>query len=164
MLCRVLGDGLLSFFWKEFNRLFKPPSDQQVEAIVQEDGSILTDNKDIEKEMFNTFFKGKHIDDNIDKFDSEFFDEVNDLYTNIKNDNYHHCKSTDDRFQHSSALYNPITPSEVHKALKGNKTTAESFDNCRVHPSMLKKPWSKCSLCTKQTLQSLPEKRDVDLE
>ena len=44
-------------FWKEFNKLFKPPSDQMVEALISEDGTILTENADIEKEMFVTFFR-----------------------------------------------------------------------------------------------------------
>lgn len=125
-------------FWKEFNKLFKPPSDQQVEALVTEDGSILADNKDIEAEMFETFFKGKHIQNNIDQFDNDFFEETNQLYEEIKLNNFQHCKDTDDRFQYSSSLYNPVTPSEIWKTIKNNKSTAESFDNCQVHASMLK--------------------------
>jgi hypothetical protein len=135
---RNLNTAQASNFWKEFNRLFKPPSDQQVEAIADDNGSILTDNKDIEEEMFDTFFKGKHIENNIDQFDGEFFKEVEDLYSEIKSGNFQQCKSAEKNFQHSSALYNPVTSSEVYIAIRSNKSTAGSFDNCRVHPSMLK--------------------------
>ena len=64
-----------STFWKEFNRLFKPPSDQQVEALIAEDGTLLTDSKKIEEEMFSTFFEGKHIKNSIDQFDNDFYEE-----------------------------------------------------------------------------------------
>ena len=65
-------------FWKEFNKLFKPPSNQMVEALISEDGTILTENADIEKEMFGRgnvwrrkcleFFQAKHIEHNIDQY------------------------------------------------------------------------------------------------
>ena len=71
-------------FWKEFNRLFKPPSDQQVEALVCDDGSIITENQELEKELFDTFFRARHIEQNNSKFNQEFFEETNQLYSDIK--------------------------------------------------------------------------------
>ena len=35
-------------FWKELKQLFKPPSNQMVEALLSENGSILTENAEIE--------------------------------------------------------------------------------------------------------------------
>ena len=125
-------------FWKEFNRLFKPPSDTQVESLVKNDGSIITDNPKIEEEMFDTFFKGKHITENQSSFDSQFHDDTNDTYRLIKENGFANSKDVKDRFHLSSALYNPITEEEVWSTIKRNKSAAGSFDNCKVHPLMLK--------------------------
>ena len=79
--------------------MFKPPLDQQVEGLVSEGGSILTDNEDVEAEMFETFFKGKHINNNISQFDNEFFKETNELYEDIKTNQFSPCKDKDEDFQ-----------------------------------------------------------------
>ena len=125
-------------FWKEFNRLFKPPSDQQVEALVRNDGSVITENGELEKELFDTFFKARHIESNASKFNQNFYDETNQLYANIKSSGFQPCRDSMDYFQLSSRLYNPVTPAELSTILKESKPTAGSFDNCEVHPSMLK--------------------------
>ena len=126
-------------FWKEFNRLFKPPSNQMVEALLSEDGSILTENEDIEKEMFSTFFQAKHIEANTSQFNDEFFHEINDLYNHIKSSDFQPCGDTLDRFPHSSLLYCPVTQWEVSETINGIKSLAASFDNQEMHQSMLKK-------------------------
>ena len=123
-------------FWKNFNRLFKPPADQQVEALATSDGSILTENHLIEQELFETFFKAKHIEENSGKFDEKFHQETNQLYSDIKRNNFY--PENMENFAHSSMLYSPITPDEVQCTIKQNKSTAASFDNLEVHPSMLK--------------------------
>ena len=122
-------------FWKDFNRLFKPQSDQQVEALVTEDGTVLTENQQIEQELFDTFFKAKHIEENLEKFDELFYQETNQLYSEIKENGF--FPENMDNFQHSSKLYSPITPYEVMDTIKENKSSAASFDNSEVHPSML---------------------------
>ena len=125
-------------FWKEFNRLFKPPSDHQVEALISDSGGILTENKDIEHELFDTFFKAKHIEENLDKFDVNFYDETNRLYSDIKENGFQPYIGTMGSFAHSSMLYCPITPMEILHTIRENKSPAESFDNSELHPSMLK--------------------------
>ena len=123
-------------FWKNFNRLFKPPTDEQVEALVTSSGEVLTENDQIEQELFDTFFKARHIEENISKFDEPFYEETNKLYSDIKDNNFY--PGNMDNFQHSSMLYSPITPKEVLSTIKENKSTAASFDNLEIHPSMLK--------------------------
>ena len=125
-------------FWKEFNRLFKPPSDQQVESLIKDDGSILTENHELEEELFETFFKAKHIEENASKFQEDFFVETNQLYSDIKESGFEPFEGSLNCFQESSLLYCPITPAEIRCVLKGTKSTAESFDNGEVHPTMLK--------------------------
>ena len=125
-------------FWKEFDRLFKPPSDQMVEALIRKDGTILTDNKEIEFEMFQTFFEARHIEESANKFNNQFYNEVNSLYEEIKEGGFQPNPHCQDSFQESSALYNPITEWEIMTAIKSIKSPAASFDNCQFHPSMLK--------------------------
>ena len=126
-------------FWKEFNKLFKSTSDQTVEALQAADGSIITENADIEKEMFETFFKAKHIVNNDAQFDNNFCQDIEKLYDDIKNSNFEPCEEMSNRFAISSSLYCPITPLEVSSTIKGIKVLAASFDNQEVHQSMLKK-------------------------
>ena len=88
--------------------------------------------------MFDTFFKGKHITENQSTFDSQFHDETNNTYRLIKENGFENSEDVKDRFHLSSALYNPITEEEVWSTIKRNKSAAGSFDNCKVHPLMLK--------------------------
>ena len=125
-------------FWKEFNRLFKPPNDTQVEALVKDDGSVINNNAKIEEILFETFLKGKHIHDNQSSFDAQFFEDTNTLYKSIIDKEFTNANENKDKFQHSSALYNPISEQEVRSTIKDNKSAAGSFDNCKVHPLMLK--------------------------
>lgn len=118
--------------------MFKPPSDQQVEALCTDDGTVLTDNKDIEKEMFDTFFKARHIEKNIQNFVSEFYDETNTLYDSIKDSAFYPNPDMTEYFTESSALYNPITHWEVKQTIDSIKSPAGSFDNIEFHPKMLK--------------------------
>ena len=125
-------------FWKDFNRLFKPPPDQMVEALMNKDGTIITENEDIEAEMFKTFFEARHIEENSSKFNDQFYNEVNSLYEEIKNGNFQPNPDCRDSFKDASALYNPITEWEIMTVIKNIKSPASSFDNCEFHPSMLK--------------------------
>ena len=125
-------------FWKEFNRLFKPPTDTQVEALVKDVGSVINHNAKIEEILFETFFKGKHIVDNQSSFDAQFFEDTNNLCKSIINNEFTNANDNKDKFQYSSALYNPILEQEVRSTIKDNKSAAGSFDNCKVHPLMLK--------------------------
>ena len=85
---------------------------------------------------------GKHILENIDKFDQNFYNETSKLYSDIKKDGFQPYPESLDNFQHSSKLYCPI---------KGNKSTALT-------------PWSKCSARLVYTLQSSLEKWKMGME
>ena len=136
---RNLNTSQANKFWKEFNQLFKPPSNQMVEALISENGSILTENEDIEKEMFSTFFEARHIEANTSRFDDEHFNEINDLYNFVKSSNFQPCRETLDQLPQSSLLYCSVTEWEVLSTIKGIKSIAASFDNQDMHQSMLKK-------------------------
>ena len=113
-------------------------TDTQVEALVKDDGSVITDNTKIEEILFETFYKGKHIVNNQSSFDAKLFEDTNTLYKFIIDNEFTNSSDDKDRFQHSSALYNPISEQEVCSTIKDNKSAAGSFDNCKVHPLMLK--------------------------
>ena len=70
-------------FWKEFNSLFKPKADQNISCLLVND-TIITDETEIEEEMFSTFFEAKHIQDNWDDFDQQFYNNVIDIYSDIE--------------------------------------------------------------------------------
>ena len=121
-------------FWKEFNRLFKPKIEQQVDPLISStSGDILTDNKDIEQELFETFFEAKHITSKNETFDAEFYQEVSDLYDQIKAVNYQQGPET---YDCSNILNGEITHQEVMSTIK-DKSPSMSFDNCLFHPSMI---------------------------
>ena len=88
--------------------------------------------------MFETFFKRKHIVDNQSSFDAQFFEDTNTLYKSIIDHEFTNANENKDKFQHSSALYNPISEQEFRSTIKDNKSAAGSLDNCKVHPLMLK--------------------------
>ena len=60
------------------------------------------------------------------------------LYQSIIDNEFTNSNDNKDKFQHSSALYNPILEQEVRSTIKDNKSAAGSFDNCKVYPLMLK--------------------------
>ena len=130
--CYFINTAQSCKFWKEFNRLYKPPTDTQVEALVKDDGSVITDNTKIEEILFETFFKGKHIVKNQSSFYAKFYEDTNALYKSIIDNEFTNSNDNKDTFQHSSELYNPISEQEVRSTIKDNKSAAGSFDNCKV--------------------------------
>ena len=45
-------------FWKEFNKMFKKKTDQNIDVLMDGDGKFLSSNEEMEECMFNTFFEG----------------------------------------------------------------------------------------------------------
>ena len=126
-------------FWKQFQRMFKPPSDQRIDALTTGDGTIISENEDIEKSLFTTFFEGRHIEENKDNFDVPFHSEVSSKYDDIRKNEYK-IEDFDNPImaEESKQLYKPITFQEVVETIKNNKSSAASFDNHEFHPQMLK--------------------------
>ena len=110
--------------------------EQQVEPLhINEE--IITDSKDIEEVMFETFFAARHITDNIQNFDDFFYKQVCDLYDSIKQDSFAPNPSGPSNAAICDQILNtPITLDEITSTIKGNKSAASSFDNCSFHQSM----------------------------
>ena len=118
-------------FWTEFNRLFKTKTAGGVEPLDGPDGGLLTDNKEIESKLFETFFECKHMQDG--DFDEHFYATINDLYSDILEE--------DDEIldQDEYALNSAIKIDEINKAIKRTNPNKVSFDNFNMHPKMLHK-------------------------
>lgn len=128
-------------FWKEFQCMFKPNCDTKVEALSLKDGTITTSNDEIECELFDTFFKGTHIEQNKANFDEDFHKSIKVRYDQIKGSNFipdakdlSYLKWS----HHSSSLYSPILEDEVWDAItQSTQNMAKSFDNKGIHPQMI---------------------------
>jgi hypothetical protein len=83
------------------------------EAVINKDGSIFTENENIEVKMFQTFFEARHIDENSEKSNQQFYEEVNVLYEEIKASDFQTNPDCKEHFQEASALYNPMTEWEI---------------------------------------------------
>ena len=118
-------------FWKRFNNLFKVRTEKGVDPLIDDDGQLMTENEDIEEILFSTFFESKHLA--IGDFDDVFYDAVNNIYSDIKANNYE--MEIQDEVQQK--LNEEITMKEIKKAIKSTKCGNKSVDNHNMHPKML---------------------------
>ena len=72
-------------FWREFNKIFKKKTQQNIDPLMDKEGNLLTDHKEVEELMFSTFFEGQHLIDR--DFDHTFYVETIRMYDEIINDN-----------------------------------------------------------------------------
>ena len=118
-------------FWKEFNKLFKKKSEQKIDPLEDGNGGLITDNKDIEEQMFATFFECRHMSN--EDFDDVFCDTVNELYVEIMAET--DTETEEDAEQRQ--LNSEITVEEIKKAIKSTDPNKISLDNHQMHPQML---------------------------
>ena len=116
-------------FWKEFKKLFSPKKDCKVDPLNDGNGGFITDNSDMEKELFSTFFEAKHLQK--ENFDEEFCQEVHSIYEDIINDRHIYDDQDD-------MLNSVITIEEIRKAIKNYDGNGKSADNHEFHPVMFK--------------------------
>ena len=119
-------------FWQQFKKMFKPKAINKVEPLKQHDGTIITDNIEVEEVLFSTFFCGQHLDEKGGEFDDYFFDTVNGIYDKIINEDNHETSS------HDTDINSPITIEEIKSTIRDYSTEGKSFDNNELHPTMLK--------------------------
>ena len=120
-------------FWKSFNRLFGKSGDPCVEPLLLKNGQLLTESAEIEEELFQTFFGGKHMKDHIKSFDDKFQKKVEKEYEEIIETETR--KAKDSKIP-PAGLNAFISIEEIVPHLK--KTTGKSFDDDNIHPKMLK--------------------------
>ena len=119
-------------FWKEFKKLFSPKKDCKVDPLNDGKGGFITDNDDLEKELFSTFFKAKHLQK--ENFDEDFYQEVHSIYEDIISDRFTYDEQDDEQ----ETLNSVISIDEVKKAIKDYDHNGKSADNHEFHPIMFK--------------------------
>ena len=118
-------------FWKGFNRIFKNKADQEIDPLEDGNGGLVTEPKELEDIMFNTFYKNTHMV-NAD-FDEDFHETINAMYEEI-------VSGAEDRLEEDEVLMElneDISLAEVKKAIKRTDVNKTSIDNHQMSPKML---------------------------
>lgn len=118
-------------FWKRFNKLFKKKVEKGIDPLAGENGGIVTEEKEIEEKLFNTFFESKHLA--VGDFDDVFYNTVLDIYEDLKSMN-DQIEAQDDI---QETLNEKITIKEIQWAIKRTQCSNKSVDNHNMHPKML---------------------------
>ena len=126
---KTLNAAQLKTFWKEFNKIFKTKADGGIEPLEGSNGGVITENKEIEEKLFQTFFECKHMQDQ--DFDEYFYDTVSTLYEEVIEE----IQTTEDI--DVNPINSPISRKEITQAIKRTDQNKVSFDNFGMHPKML---------------------------
>ena len=130
-------------FWKNYNKLFGKEKDSKVEILMENDGSMITEDKGKEQLMFKTFFEGHHLDK--ETFDHNFHHGVCTEYEQAKSEAFtpnttlhaeDMAETIDDNSRHK-AFNDPIGEDDIRFIIKNKKSSGKSFDEDGVHPMML---------------------------
>ena len=119
-------------FWKEFNLIFKKKTEQKIDPLIDKEGNLLTEVKDLEELMFATFFEGHHLQDG--NFDDHFYNETNRLYEVITNNQ----QARDENLEDYGDINAEITTTEIKAAIKSYQTSGKSSDKENFNPVMFK--------------------------
>ena len=126
-------------FWKEFNSLFARKITSKVDHLRNDNGELLTDDKEMEDILFYSFFEGKHLQEKGKDFDDRFYQEVNILYEQCLLNCSHEQDLNSPLKKSVDELNQEITESELLYYISKYKTAGKSFDNYEFHPVMLQK-------------------------
>lgn len=132
-------------FWKKFNALFKKRNEQHVEPLIDSNGIIISENKQIEREMYSTFFEGKHLQ--LANFDNEFYNEIQKIYEEILEEIEDNTKYNNSTPEHLNC---EISIKEMKDIIKLQKPGSKSLDKDNFHPKMFKFLGSKVMLLMKK--------------
>ena len=122
-------------FWKEFNKNFKKKTEQKIEPLLDDTGNLLTETKDIENQLFSTFFEGNHLE--TAEFDDFFFEETNKLYHTIICEEEIN-EQNNEHWDRWSDLNAEISTTEINDAIKSYKSSGKSSDKENFNPVMFK--------------------------
>ena len=130
-------------FWPNFKRVFSDKTNRQIGPLVNVSGDYLLNDCDMEEELYDTFFKSKHIVNNSSDFDKKFgrdiesrFDEIS-KYNNSVNSLLEKSNNSQVSYCDNVILGEPITILEYKQALRlVTGKSSNSLDNTGFHPSM----------------------------
>ena len=120
-------------FWKEFNLIFKKKTVQKIDPLIDKEGTLLTEEKDVEELMFATFFEGHHLHNG--DFDDHFYNETNSLYEEITNQQQ---TVVEENLEDYGEINAEITTAEIKAAIKSYQTSGKSPDKEGFNPVMFK--------------------------
>ena len=142
-------------FWKEFNRMFSKKRDNKVEPFKGASGDLITDSKDIEEILFDSFFAGKHLLEKGTDFDAKFYEDVNRIYRECLECNESEPQnSTYTTNDEEDMLNGEITKAELQHFFKNYQAAGKSFDNFEFHPVMFKRLGETACECILALLNS----------
>ena len=119
-------------FWKEFNKLFRKKTNQNIDLLMNSDNTILSCPRDMEECMFSTFFEGDHLEGA--NFDEKFYQETNQICEEILSSNLQEGEED----QTLKDLNSEITMQEIKSSIKGYKASGKSSDKEMFNPKMFK--------------------------
>ena len=130
-------------FWPNFKSVFSNKTNRQIGPLVNESGDYLLNDCDMEEELYDTFFKSKHIVNNSFDFDKKFgldiesrFEKIS-KYNNSVNSLLEKSNNSQVSYCDNVSLGEPITILEYKHALRlVTGQSSNSFDNIGFHPSM----------------------------
>ena len=106
---------------------------------------MLTDNKEIEEELFKTFFEGSHLSKGQAKFDEDFKAETEKVYEELVRNGFKDSKQPSSGVVEAETqpattrikMNDRISTEEIMHVIKNHKPTGTSFDKENIHPKML---------------------------
>ena len=116
-------------FWKEFNQIFKKKTEQKIDPLIDNEGNLLTDCKEIEELMFGTFFEGHHL--KAGDFDNTFYNETNRIYQTVISNQ----RITEENY---GEINSEITIAEIQAAIKSYQSNGKSSDKQNFNPVMFR--------------------------
>ena len=120
-------------FWKNYKRHIVGETQENL-GNLEENGVLYTDSKDKENILFKSFFDGSHMSNT--SFDHAFESDIDHYYLDVRNNRTSgQGLNTEDH----TYLNTEVTFHEVYTAINDQKTTAKSFDEDEIHPTMIKK-------------------------
>ena len=120
-------------FWNQYRWLFLGREENFIGCLEDDDGELLHSDVEKEKQLFESYFTGKHLDGEV--FDEEHLNSVTEEYQLIVNE----IAEEDDVLDEHDELNRPIDTSEVSLAISSMKTSVKAWDRNGIHPIMLKK-------------------------
>ena len=118
-------------FWKDFNRIFKNKADQEIDPLQDKNGGLVSEIKELEEIMFDTFYKNTHMESA--DFDDGFFESISEMYDEIILEDVNHP----DEDEAQNELNTEISISEIKKAIKRTDANKTSIDNHQMSSKML---------------------------
>ena len=124
-------------FWRKYKRVFGAKTDNFI-CNLKDCDLLVTSEKDKEELLFNTFFTGKHLQNQPNDREHEM--HLKNEFSKIKNVSSKSASS----YNEDDPLSNPISTDEIKAAIERQETNDKSCDADNIHPIILKHIKANC--------------------